>query len=152
MLVYSHFQISPEGFSHVQIWAPALLLKSILQSGPEPTPCSIGSSAYPQSEVQSALELAVIIVPVDTSFLDPDCLPVSVAKVYPHPVMLPPPGFIVGIAPSRRCPFSSRHDLWDSGQDFRLCLIRELCSWSESPSGGFGQTGCPVPFTQGCRY
>lgn len=67
-------------------------------------------------------------------------LPVSVVKVYPHTVMLPPPGFIVGIAPSRWCPFFSRHDLWDSGQEFSLCLIRELCSWSESPSGGFGQT------------
>lgn len=104
--------------------------------------------SLPQSEVQSALELAIIIVSVDASFLDPDCLPVSVAKVYPHTVMLPPPGSIVGMAPSRQCPFSSRHDLWDSGQDFRLCLIRELCSWSESLSGGFG----PTPDRLSCAF
>ena len=110
--VHSHFQISPEVFNQVQVWALAGPLKDIYRVVPKPLLlswlCAQGRwnmNLCPslrfrvlQSRFSSRMSLYI------ATFIFPSILTsltVPVAEKHPHSMMLPPPCFTVGMVLAR---------------------------------------------------
>ena len=130
--VHSHFQISPEMFNRILVWALAWPLKDIHRVVLKPLLWYLGcvlrvvvllkDEPSPQSEVKSALEQVFIQDPgYIAAFIFPSILtslPVPAAEQHPHSMMLPPPCFTVGMVLAWwwAVPGSSKHDAWHSCQ------------------------------------
>ena len=113
VLLHSYFQVSPEMFDRVQVWALAGPVKDIQRLVPKPILHCLGcvlrvvvlleGEPSPPSEVLSALEqvssrISLYFAP----FIFPSILtslPVPAAEKHPHSLMLPLPCYTVGMVP-----------------------------------------------------
>ena len=113
MSLHSYFQVSPEMFNLVQVWALAGPLKDIQRLVLKTLLHCLGcvfrvvvlleGEPSPQSEVLSTLEVFINVISLYFElFIFPailTSLPFNAPEKHPHSMMLPPPCFTVGMVP-----------------------------------------------------